>query len=221
MKRFPARFHAAWIVFAFCSALLLFSAVSAGATTSYDVWKPDGTGGFTNPPYPGSYVVIDVTLLNPTTAEISAIGQNFTTAGLANNYSGTYRFGSEAALDLNVNATGFTVSGISNDWTTGNAKNVNSFGTFNLLFNGSGAWKDSATSFSFTVNDISGTWSSSSDVLALNNKDWVAAAHVLVPNAQGSAAAVTGYAAAPIPSGLFLLAPGLAGLAIFRKKLKS
>lgn len=70
MKRFPARFHAAWIVFAFCSALLLFSAVSAGATTSYDVWKPDGTGGFTNPPYPGSYVVIDVTLLNPTTAEI-------------------------------------------------------------------------------------------------------------------------------------------------------
>lgn len=130
---------------------------------------------------------------------------------------------------LNLNATTFT-----SDSLTGNgggtfavgSGNQDGFGSFNFTVTETPTGFPGSSSMSVNIVNTSGTWATVNDVLTPGNKGAVAAGHVIVLNADGSAAIVTGYSSAggvvPEPAtiiaGALLLLPfGASTIRILRR----
>jgi len=171
-------------------------------------------------PFPSPYAHVDVNRTSTTTAIITFTG--LTTGGF------TYSFGAAQAIDINVNATTFTVGvPIGGSLGAPSPGNVSSFGAFNVTLDNSDGFNDRFSTVNFGITDTSGTWASASDVLLANSDGFRAAAHIFVTAAScGSEACVTGFAgdgglnATPEPATLLLVASSLLGLGFTgRKKL--
>jgi hypothetical protein len=183
--------------------------------------------------FQGPYGTVTVTLVNSTTATIT-----FTSNTAAGNI---YLFGDGGSVAVNVNASTFSVSGITGGnsgtgftpgpYTFNGAGNVDGFGAFNLRINSFDGYTHSSDTISFTVTNTSGTWGSAADVLAFNADGFDAAAHIFVTttiggvNASNSALA-TGFAAegtqGQVPDGgttVMLLGAALGALGMARRFL--
>jgi len=150
--------------------------------------------------FPGPYASVDVHLTDPTHATIT-----FTSL---TNGGNIYLFGDGSTVAVNVNATSWTVSGISSSnsgtgftsgpVTNGGSGNVDGFGVLNQTFNSFDGYTHSSNVVSFTLTNTSGTWASDTTVLVNNDHGAMAAAHIFVTtspaNASNSALA-TGFAA--------------------------
>ena len=183
--------------------------------------------GFTGP-----YGTVTITLLTSTTATVT-----FTSNTVAGNI---YLFGGAQAVDLNVNATTFTVGAVTGTnagtgftpgpLTAGGSQNVDGLGTFNLSIDSFDGFTHSADTVSFTLTDTSGTWASAANVITNNSSGFDAAAHIFVTtspaNASNSALA-TGFAAESaggVPDGgttVMLLGVALGALGMARRFLMS
>ena len=143
-----------------------------------------------------------------------------------------YEFGDGSAAAVNVDATSYTPTFVSETGGSGNANfkefdvsnaNVDGHGTFNLILNNNNfGVAGPATEIVFDVSNDSGTWASAASVLTANGSGFDAVAHVRW--ALGPANANTGFAAevVPEPASLMLLGMGVAGLATFgRKRIRS
>jgi hypothetical protein len=165
-----------------------------------------------SPAYPSPFGSVSVDLTDSTHATVTF------TAGSSGGY--TYLFGGNGMADVNVNASMFSVAISTPSTTTGSnaVHNLSSFGDFNVSIDNKGGNSDAVSSVIFTLTDISGTWATSSSVLAANNDGFVVAAHIFVRDATG-ANPVTGYAGngsgRQVPDGgstVALLGTGLLGL---------
>lgn len=173
-------------------------------------------------PYPGPYGTVDVQLNDATHALVTFTG--------AMSGGDTYIFGAAQALDVNVNATGGLNTGFSVGSFTGMSSpspgsgNVSQFGSFNLAIDNFDGFTHAGSPMSFILTDLTGTWATDADVLSLNNKGSLAAAHIFVIDPTGDNVQ-TGYAgngAARVPDGgatVWLLGSALAGLGMLRRKL--
>jgi hypothetical protein len=162
-------------------------------------------------PFPSPYAHLDVERSSTTTAIITFTG--LTTGAF------TYAFGAAQAIDVNVNATTFTVGVPSvGTLTVGGAGNVSSFGTFNVTMDNFDGFNSRFPTVSFGLTDTSGTWASASDVLIGNTDGFRAAAHIFVTAADCEGACVTGFAGdgglnpVPEPATLLLFASSLLAL---------
>lgn len=178
--------------------------------------------------FAGPYADVTVDLTSSTTATIT-----FTSNTVAGN---TYLFGDSSAAAVNVNATSWTLGGLSasnsgTGFTTpslsdSGSANVDSFGVFNQTVKDFDGLMYSADTLSFTLTNTSGTWASASSVLAANANGNVAAAHIFVcadtsPGVCDASvpALTTGYASQlPEPSALALLLIGGSMLAAGRQR---
>jgi hypothetical protein len=171
-------------------------------------------------PFPSPYGHVDVNRTSATTATITFTG--LTTGGF------TYFFGAANAIDVNVNATTFTV-GVPSVGTLDpdppGSGNVSAFGTFNVTLDNSDGFGDRFSTVNFGITDTSGTWASASDVLLANSDGFRAAAHIFVTATScGNEACITGFAGdgglnpAPEPATLLLLGSSLLGLGFTGRK---
>ena len=162
-------------------------------------------------PFPSPYAHVDINRTSSTAATITFTG--LSTGGF------TYLFGAANAIDVNVNATTFTVGipvGGSLSSPPGSG-NVSQFGVFNVSFDNSDGFSDRFSTTNFTLTDTSGTWPSASDVLIANAEGSRAAAHIFATASDCEGACVTGFAgdglrAVPEPSTLLLFGSSLIGL---------
>jgi len=149
--------------------------------------------------FTGPYGTVTITTTGTNTATVT-----FTSNTVAGN---AYLFGDGGSVALNVNATTFSVSGISGSnsgtgFTPGPfsqmvAGNEDGFGSFNLRIRSFDGFSHSSDTITFTLTNTSGTWASAADVLTNNANGFDAAAHIFVTtspaNASNSALA-TGFA---------------------------
>jgi len=171
-------------------------------------------------PFPSPYAHVDVNRTSTTTAIITFTG--FATGGF------TYSFGAAQAIDINVNATTFTVgipNGGSLDPDPPGSGNVSAFGTFNVTLDNFDGFNSRFSTVNFGITDTSGTWASASDVLLANSDGFRAAAHIFVTATScGNEACVTGFAGdgglnpVPEPATLLLFASSLLGLGFTTRK---
>jgi len=161
---------------AIACVLALGAQVSKANTTySLDVGDSD-----LSPTYPGSYGSVTVSLTDSTHATITFTG------GAAGGY--TYLLGANNIANVNVNATTFSISVTSVDpgFSDGpSSQNVSMFGKFNGSMDNTAGFTFAVPSLTLSVTDTSGTWLSSADVLAADDKGYFVSAHIFVVNATG------------------------------------
>jgi hypothetical protein len=176
--------------------------------------------GFTEP-----FGNVLVTLTSPTTATVK-----FTSDAANGNI---YLFAGAQGVDVNVNASSFTVSGITasnagtgfspGPFTAMGSQNVDGFGVFNETLDGFDGFTHSADLVSFTLTNTSGIWASASSVLTPNSSGFDAAAHIFVTSSPADAsntALATGFAAeVPEPATAFFLPFG--GILAFYLRFRS
>jgi hypothetical protein len=164
---------------------------------------------------PGPYGNVNVNRTDSTHATIT-----FTTA------SALFKFGGAQAIDVNVNATNWSVSGLTSD--TGGTlsvktdNNVNGFGSLNQTFDNSDGAGDSFTTASFVLTNLSGMWANDASVLAANSNGTRIGAHIFAFSVTGGVI-VTGFAAeggtrdTPEPATILSALTGLVSLGAFRR----
>lgn len=206
--------------------LLALSALSAKADIiTFNISNPNsGISAYTGP-----YATVEVNRTSSTTATIT-----FTSLVHGGNI---FLLAGAGAVDLNVNATGFSVGTITGSnsgtggftpgpWTTGSG-NVNGFGVFNLTVDSFDGFQHSSDTISFTLTDTGGTWGSAGSVLAANANGSTAAIHGFITaspaDAHGTVLA-TGYASngQEIPDGgstVALLGLAMLGIGSVRRFL--
>lgn len=211
------RFLAAVLV----AVALLWTVLAASQVSADSITFNIGVPNTALTPFPAPYSTVDVNRTSTTTATITFNG--LTTGGF------TYFFGGAQALDVNVNATAFTVSvpipaSLDDAHVAGN---VSTFGNFNVTFDNSDGFTQRFSTGSFDLTNTGGTWASASDVLVANSDGFRAAAHIFAAATScGNEACVTGFAGdgglapAPEPATLLLLGTSLLSLGFAgRKKL--
>jgi VPDSG-CTERM motif len=183
--------------------------------------------------FPGPYASVDVHLVDSTHATIS-----FTSL---TNGGNIYLFGGVNAVDVNVNATTWTIgSFVSTNSgtgftpgpvTSGGSGNVDGFGTLNQTNNSFDGFTHTSNFISFSLTNTSGTWATDTAVLVANDHGAMAAAHIFVTTSPANAtnsALATGFAAnggsTSIPDGgttVMLLGAALGALGMARRFIKS
>jgi len=177
------------------------------------------------------------------TVTITLVGQVATVTFTSNTVAGNiYLFGGAQAVDLNVNATTFTVGAVTGTnagtgftpgpLTAGGSQNVDGLGTFNLSIDSFDGFTHSSDTVTFTVTNTSLTpWATANDVIINNAAGFDAAAHIFVTtspaNASNSALA-TGFAGegpqTNVPDGgttVMLLGAALGALGMARRFIMS
>jgi len=176
--------------------------------------------------FPGPYASVLVNRTSTTTATI-------TFTSLLNS-GHIYLFGADGAVGVNVNATAFALGPITGSnggtgfspgpFSDGGSGNEDGWGSFNQTINSFGGYTHASDTLSFSLSNISGTWSSAATVLTPNNAGFVAAAHIFVANFPADAsngALATGFAAngtIPEPGTIGLVAVGAVALLAMRKR---
>ena len=206
------------------AAAMLLAGPGALADVLYTIGVPNTQLG----PYSGPYATTTVHLVDATHATI--------TFDALTNGGYVYLLGDGSEADVNVNATSWTISGITGTnpyalftpgpYFDGGSLNVASFGTFNQTVDGFDGFGHAATEVSYTLTNTGGTWSGDGDVLTPNASGYVAAVHAFAcadPCTKAEGATATGFAGSggssvPEPAGLPLLAAAaLAALTSFQK----
>src|SRR5215472_1955182 len=151
--------------------------------------------------FPGPYAQVKVNLTSSTMATIT-----FTSLVNSGNI---YLLGDGGSVDVNVNATSWTLSGITGSnagtgfspgpWSDAGSGNVNGFGIFNQRIDSFNGLTHSSDTISFTLTNTSGgTWANAASVLTPNGSGFDAAAHIFVtsfPANAANGAINTGFAA--------------------------
>jgi hypothetical protein len=182
--------------------------------------------------FPGPYATATVHLVDSTHATVT-----FTSLTAAGNI---YLFGDGGSVAVNVNATTFTVSGISGSnagtgftpgpYSFSGSGNEDGFGVFNAKIDSFDGFTHSSDHISFTLTNVSGTWASSDVVLIAGSGGNIVGAHIFVTSSPANAAngaIATGFAAnggATIPDGgttVMLLGAALGALGTARRFLTS
>ena len=185
-----------------------------------------GISGFTGP-----YGTVTITL----------VGQVATVTFTSNTVAGNiYLFGGAQAVDLNVNATTFTVGAVTGTnagtgftpgpLTAGGSQNVDGLGTFNLSIDSFDGFTHASDTVTFTVTNTSLTpWATANDVIINNAAGFDAAAHIFVTSSPANAsnsALATGFAGegtqGHVPDGgttVMLLGAALGALGMARRYL--
>jgi hypothetical protein len=203
--------------FVFGSVLLLAFGVScAFADQIYTLNVPNAAmSGFTGP-----FATATVHLVNSTHATVTFDGLD--------NGGFYYLIGDGSEADVNVNATSFSIAGISGTnsfsgfipgpYSTPGPGNVSSFGAFNAIVDGFDGFTHSATEVTYTLTDLSGTWAGASNVLTPNASGYSVAVHSFAcqnpcNTAEGAASTgLVGNGASPVPEPATVSLFGLAGL---------
>jgi hypothetical protein len=158
--------------------------------------------------YPGPYGNVNVNLTDPTHATITFTAQAPAGSGL------TYRFGDGQSIDVNINATSWTVSNlqITDLASTGTlsvaspqaAGQVDGFGNFNQRFDDTtaGGTLNDFNAASFVLTNTGGNWGSAANVLTSNPDGFLAGAHLFVftSSTPGASAQTTGFVANGTPT---------------------
>lgn len=196
--------------------LVALAAQHVSANTVYTL----GIGNTSlSPTYPAPYGTVTVSLTDSTHATVTFVG------GSGGGF--TYQFGGAQALDVNVNASTFSIgsfTGMSSP--SSSSQNVSSFGTFNAAVDNFDGFSHSGTPMSFILTDTGGTWADSAHVLTANSSGYIVAAHIFVVDANGGNPA-TGFAAngstPSVPDGgstVALLGLAMLGLGSVRSAFK-
>jgi VPDSG-CTERM motif len=209
----------------------------AKADTIYSLSVGNSALTGASPSFTGPYGTVDVHLVDSTHATV-------TFTGLTQVIGGTtyqYLFGDGGSVDVNVNATSWTISGITGTnsgtgftpgaFTDSGSKNIDGFGVMNQTVTDFDGYTHSANVVSFTLQNTGGTWASDSTVLIGNAKNGaIVTAHIFVttfPANSTNSAIVTGFAAnggAFVPDGgttVMLLGAALGALGMARRFLMS
>jgi len=184
-----------FLVFLAIVAVTCWAGVASADTVYYLTAGNSAISGYTGP-----YAKVDVDLTSSTTATIT-----FTSLTNAGNI---YLMGATSAVDVNVNATSWTLGTVTGtnagtgftpgSYSNGGSKNADGFGSFNQTIVSFDGFTHSADNITFTLTDTSGTWGSSSNVLTPNADGDYVAAHILVTSYPADASnsnPATGYAA--------------------------
>jgi hypothetical protein len=187
--------------------------------------------------FTGPYASVQINQTTGTTATI-------TFTALVNG-GHAYLLGGQGAAGVNVNATSWTVSGLTGsnsfagfvndptDLSNGGSNNEDGFGSFNQTFDNFDGYTHSFTTISFVLTNTSGTWANAAAVLSPNAGGSEAAAHIFVCATTTCVATVgalgTGYAAStgsstpnevgePNSASIALLALGLLGAGLWTRR---
>jgi hypothetical protein len=212
-----------WVFVAMMTLFCLKSSVVRADTLTFDLSSPNSAISG----YAGPYAQVQI-VQSGNTATVTMT--SLTSGG------NIYLFGDGSSTALNVNASSFTVTGISGSnagtgfiaptFTVANppgTSTTDGFGSFNLTIDNSDGFKNSLDTLTFTVTNTGTTnWSSASDVLIANANGALAAAHIFVtsdPANLSNGALATGYAgnggavSVPEPASIVLLGIGVLGIA--------